>query len=494
MYRRTPVRVIFLTLLLFFAFSTLAVSLLFSAAQAAPSPKITISGPVLQGMLISGERHYLSVEPTQSDGLMILTLAYEPLNTDLQGLINFLVLDEDQLRRFVAGDLNVRTANIASGALLQFDPAGNKMRAAFRGSGHGAYTVIVYNDADIFATYTLEAIGGRLSDGINQTTLPAPAAPVPATPAPAPTETSEASSGGFHTVMTTTVTGELVAPITRHYLTIDPTIRDSRITLNMNYAPESDALDGFVNFVVLTEDGLQRLLRGENIFDLELATGAPVPFVGHANQLTAEFRASGNGPYTAVLYNGAAEPVTYTFSTRNAQIIDRYGQTNESKGAPATPATTATPAATATITSTTANFAPNRNVLLTGLLDQPYEHHYYGLFPNVRDTRVIVTLDYDPRGSDALRDNVNFWVLDEDGLRRVIAGARPEDVEIASGALIPFGVDENKLRGVFKASGRGEYTVIVYNNSEEAAVYSLRVRGGELEDLSKQATSLGTLP
>jgi hypothetical protein len=480
------------------------------SAYAAPTAQddATISGPALAGALApDGDRHYLHVEPIQRDGFIVLTLAFEPLNTDLQGLVNFLVLDEDQLRRFVAGDLDVREENIAGGAPLQFDPVGNKMRASFQDSGRGEYAVIVYNNAAEPVTYTLEAIGGRLVDELDQTTLPSPVESPAATPT-SPAEDADTTTGSASiAVRAATVSGELAPPIARHYIDIDPTIRDGRIDLKMIYEPDSEALAGFVNFVVLDEDGVRRLIRGDDVFDLELAAGSPIPFSDRDNELGARFRASGDGPYTAVLYNGAADPANYTFEARGAALIDLYGQTSESQATPAgvgaqpvAPTPTPDPLPPGgddgdfVLVSNEETADDNRAAVLTGLLDQPFEHHYYGLFPNVRDGKLTVTLDYDPRNSDALRGNVNFWVLDADGLRRVIAGARPEDVDIAAGAVVPFGFDKGKLRAIFNASARGEYTVIVYNNSETAAVYSLQIQGGELEDLSEQAAALGTLP
>ena len=79
-------------------------------------------------------------------------------------------------------------------------------------------------------------------------------------------------------------------------------------------------------------------------------------------------------------------------------------------------------------------------------------------------------------------------MLTEDGLRRVISGARPEDVTLATGALVPFGINEGKLWANFTASGHGNYTVIVYNNSGIPAEYLLTVEGGVLKDEIQQAS------
>ena len=129
---------------------------------------------VLQGQLpTSASRHFLGVEALQRDGVIVLTLSYDPYSDpQMRGLVNFQVLDEDGLRQYLAGgDLDVE--EIASGSLVQFDPVGNKMRAAFQDSGRGDYTAVITNDSTIPMTYTLSALGASLIDDAGQTTLPA---------------------------------------------------------------------------------------------------------------------------------------------------------------------------------------------------------------------------------------------------------------------------------------------------------------------------------
>jgi hypothetical protein len=89
-------------------------------------------------------------------------------------------------------------------------------------------------------------------------------------------------------------------------------------------------------------------------------------------------------------------------------------------------------------------------------------------------------LDYNPRDQEALKGNVNFWVVDEDGMRRVVAGARPEDQALAGGSEVIFGADKGKLQAAFQASGKGTYALIVYNNSAVPATYSVTANGANL--------------
>lgn len=479
----------------------------------------------LQGSLpLRYSAHYLGLEPTVRDGLVILTLAYEPQDQpNLLGFVNFLVLTEDGLRRYLAGE-DARELNIAAGSPLQFDPVGNKMAAAFRDSGRGVYTVIVYNNSELPITYTLTADGAVLVDGSNQTQAPgsstADTAIDPAIDAGQPILPTVARVDEPMAAPPTTlpgaitarrVSGALARPANRHYLTVQPDVRDGLIAFNFRYDPmDVRELIGNINFWILDEDGLRRMIAGVEPGDLNLGTGFPVPFGPFANELQASFNASGSNPYTVIVFNDSDIPTTYVLSAKGGVLMDQYAQTNEAKVAAieqaafnmaaiasATPATVANAPApsaegvTLISTSFVANPLPTLATgveRLTGELVRAYQHHYLGLTPTIRDGLIVLTLDFDPKDSQALSENINFWVLDEDGLRRVISGARPEDVDVAAGSPVQYGADLGKLRAVINSSGRGNYTVIVYNNSDVPARYSLRANGGLLSDETAQTS------
>jgi hypothetical protein len=224
-----------------------------------------------------------------------------------------------------------------------------------------------------------------------------------------------------------------------------------------------------------------------------------------------------------VIYNESVVPAIYALTVNGGIVVDQYGQTNEAKVAAAetaalsgagasnaaplnttiptsvtTPATTTPAADPVTLVSFTDDASePSATTVptvtlgverLAGTLDQAYEHHYLGLVPTIRDGLIVLTLDFDPKDNLALADNLNFWVLDEEGLKRVIIGSRPEDVGIATGSVVRFGADKGKLRAVINASGKGKYTVVVYNNSAVPATYLLRANGGLLSDETAQTT------
>ncbi|MDQ3249302.1 MAG: hypothetical protein M3Q45_08850, partial [Chloroflexota bacterium] len=345
-----------------FCFTLLIGQLVLSAPGAAGrvwaapgAQSVAVSAAELYGAL-SGQHsaHYFGLEATERDAIMVLTLAYAPQdNPDLRGLINFLVLTEDGLRQYLAG-AELAGLNVAAGSPLQFDPVGNKMRAAFRDSGRGQYTVIVYNNATVPVEYTLAVSSGVLYDDANQAqslgednlsqNVDESAASVEAAPL------TPATSTVFNTVRARRVSGALGTVANRHFLALQPGVRDAQLDLQFAYDPQDQpALVGNVNFWVLDEDRMRRMVNGENLRDINLATGFPVPFSPFANQLQAGFLASGYGPYTLVVYNQAPVPATYALTIEGGLLVDQYNQTNEAKAAVAEAAALA-PTALATVT------------------------------------------------------------------------------------------------------------------------------------------------
>lgn len=440
---------------------------------------------------------FLAVEPLIRDGNVVLTLAYDPFDDPkLQGLINLYVLDEDGLRKFLAGG-DLDDEEIAAGSPLPFDAVGNKMRASFTDSGRGSYTVVVFNNSTTPVNYTLSVVGGMLVDDAGQTVVPdevvgdvMPPTFQTATPTPEPDPLADV---GYLPVAARRVTGTLDPLFDRHYLAVDSNIRDEIVRLTMTFNPaDIQAFLGSINFWVLDDDGFRRLIRGDDPREFNVATGFPSPVGEEDNVLLASFRPSGEYNYNVVVFNESGETAAYVLAAEGALLLDNYGQTNESKAAALeqaalTGSTAAQNATTPTVGTGAVDTGALTSPTLTGSLSNPFEHHYFGLTPAVRDGLVILTLDFEPKYNKELAENINFWVLDEDGWRRVLAGARPEDHDIATGATLRFGPERGKLRAVFNASGKGPYTVVVFNNSNVAAQYSLNARGGTLEDAAAQA-------
>lgn len=477
--------------------------------HAAPARQIvTVRGPVLQGELpYQYNAHYLGLEPAVNNGLLSLTLTYDPQNNpNLKGFVNFFVLDEDGLRNFLAGS-DPEPLSIAGGSPVQFDPAGNKMGATFRASGHGQYTVIVYNNSLLPVTYALSVEGGVLIDNANQTLTTAAQTP---TPTAEPTLTVESTPtvvdpiNPLGSASGQRLTGILSNRIGRHYLAAVPGVRDGTVFFNFHYDPlDQPALHGNVNFWVLDEAGLNAIIRGDKPRDVNLATGFPAPFSPFPNDLQANFNASGKDPYTVVVYNQTPITASYELLIDGGLLYDRYGQTLEAKTTAAElassdnalPAATVTPIATeeasptftlvsdtGVIPASTTSVAavPFGVTQLAGNFQGAYEYHYLALWPTLRDGTVTLSLAFDPSDSKALLENLNFWVLTEEGLKQVINGGPPTSYDIATGAYQYFGPYKGKLYASFNASGHGKYTVIVFNNVDMPARYLLNVEGGLL--------------
>ena len=104
--------------------------------------------------------------------------------------------------------------------------------------------------------------------------------------------------------------------------------------------------------------------------------------------------------------------------------------------------------------------------------------------------------DHRPRTADEedLRGAINFLVLTDDGLRRVLAGADPFDLDIAASAPLQFDPIGNKYQAVFKASGKGPYTVIVYNSGGKIGGYTLTALNSVLLDDDSQVKVVAAAP
>jgi hypothetical protein len=545
-----------------------------SAHAASPAQETTQRATTVAGTLSPAGYHYLGLEPSLRDGTVVLTIALEPADDEeLRGALNFMVLTDDGLRRVLAG-ADPFALDIAASAPLQFDPIGNKYQAVFNASGRGQYTVIVYNTGGKIGAYSLTALNGVLFDDANQVRVVA-AAPEPlvapsleASTTPTETMAARVSISEGSPLATSLVSGPVTnaAPsvdalrlsgtldpiLTRHFLSVKPAIRNGDVAIEMVYEPRGRETDGYVNFYILDEDALRRFVYGSDFDDVELAAGVQKPFSPNQNELVAEFTASGSSEYTVVPFSLSPLTVTYVLQVDGGLLVDRYGQTNEAAAAraefaalsaassaanaTATTVTTATqpvsitePAAITptvaapgsqltladgqaiTLVSTgtapadaldlpapqAADSEPNALTTvtqITGALPTPYAHQYWSLVPAIRDGVVVLTMDYSPRGRQELDGRINFWIVDEDGMRRIVSGARPEDVALAAGSEVSFGVDKGKLQAAFQSSGKGQYAVIVYNDSAVPAAYSIVTNGGLLLAPAQESELVQLLP
>ena len=472
------------------------------AATAAPISAGTVltsgvAGGELRSSRLSGtlpnkfSAHYLGLRPELRDFDVNLSLTFDPQTEEAFGLVNFAVLTDDGLRRFLAGE-DPLGLDIASGNEIALTAQRNDLEASFRPTDAGGYTVIVYSRANVPVNYTLTAQNAVLFDDASQAQARAEDIVTP-TPMPTPVALGAASVVGRR------LSGSLDGTFERHYIMVEPEIVDGQVQLRMEFAPlDRPELAGKMSFWVLDEEGVRKLVRGDAPSDINLATGFASPFANFG-ELLASFKATGATDYTAVIFNESGVPATYALNAGGALLVDNYGQTNEAVGAAAELAAlaaadalapTPTPAPPVEIAIDDAELANIRPAGVRGALTTPYAQNYLGLIPNISDGTVTLLLDVDPKDIAEVQENVNFWVLDADGLRRVIAGTPPNQLALATGSRVASGPNEGKLRADFTAVGRNPYTVIIHNDTEIPAAYTLQVVGGGLEDTLGQTTPL----
>jgi uncharacterized surface protein with fasciclin (FAS1) repeats/nucleoid-associated protein YgaU len=312
------------------------------------------------------------------------------------------------------------------------------------------------------------------------------------------------------TELTATVPGGQFAKI---YLGLTPK-EPGTVTVRAEWDRENPGQNG-VGFYVLDEADLTAVVNGGSVQTNNLATGDPSFFQGAPNNVQgAGFRATATG-YTIVLYNDSGADGNVKLSVTNALITDDSGNVTFTAGVPTTEATdaeataaattvaaattAATPAAaTATPEATTAatpvavatTTGPVRATTMEGELPGRDSQHYLGLEPDTRDASIRLTLTFDPQDSSELARRLGFWVLTQDGLKRYIEGESPIDLAVAAGTRDSVtGGAVNVRSAAFTASGTEPYTVIVYNNSNIPATYSLVATGGMLVDDSGQTTT-----
>ena len=282
----------------------------------------------------------------------------------------------------------------------------------------------------------------------------------------------------------TAVTGQL-QPADYHYLGLEPTFRDGTVILTLALEPADDKdLRGAINFIVLDEDGLRRVLAGADPQELDIAASAPLQFDPAGNKYQAMFNASGRNTYTVIVFNTGGKAGGYTLTAINGVLVDDAGQIAVATPVPtgarrrriltttATPTETmaarvsATEGSPLSVSATGGPMTPPAPsvtaVRISGALNDLIYRHFLAVQPAVRDGVVNLQMKYDPRGEET-EGNVNFLVLDEDGMRRFIYGGAIEDQGLAIGLPIPFNPNPNELAASFNASGSNEYTVVPYS-------------------------------
>lgn len=157
-------------------------------AEATPSGAI-ISTEVKGELSTQYSQHYLGLDPDAPDAQITLTLTYDPQDKpELDRGIGFWVLDVNGLRQVEAGArFHEANVSIAAGT-REANAPNNQLRASFKAAGMSRYTVVVYNNSSVPATYVLKAERATLVDESGQVSAVTPSAvTAEATPTPAAT-------------------------------------------------------------------------------------------------------------------------------------------------------------------------------------------------------------------------------------------------------------------------------------------------------------------
>jgi hypothetical protein len=306
------------------------------------------------------DHHYFGLEATEPGGAFAITLVVEPASVLEKNAVNFVVLTEDGMTKFVSG-VDPMAIKTASGSPFLFDKVGNRLTALVPGSTETRYTVVVFNNGKDPAAYTLQVQGGVLVDNAGQS-FSALKVGAPLVEAASEMAVQEAKSVvpveetlvkfegvvkrmGIakpakmismlrellpEAVQARQVSGALNNAQERHYLNLATDMGGDEILLTLRYESSGGA-PTHLNFWVMTQDGVRHLVQGGLAQELNLATGLPV--AGEPGVYQARLRMAQGMLYTVVVFSEGMTEADYTLAVQGGILMDRYGQTREAHAA-----------------------------------------------------------------------------------------------------------------------------------------------------------------
>lgn len=346
------------------------------AAWAAPVAQEEVRAQAVSGVLTGGQfaKVWLGLEPETRNMNVVVTTEWG-LDLPAEKGVGFYVLDDNGLNRVVTGAADVRDANMGVGSRASSTSPANQLQYTFNATASN-YTIVLYNDSATDANFTLSVTNAVITDDQGQvrdlSATPTPAdgdeaatdeetedteaTEAAATPEPAATAVTTATTTTTSTTTTTettvaettveeaaptaigvpgvvraqTMRGELTEQNEQHYLALEPSERDGRVTLTLSYDPQdSSELSRRLNFWVLSEASFNQIRTGTgstNPGQLALAAGSSEPGLA-GNQRRAVFTASGTGTYTVIVYNNSTVPATYELQVDGGILVDDSLQT-----------------------------------------------------------------------------------------------------------------------------------------------------------------------
>ncbi|MBV7330371.1 fasciclin domain-containing protein [Chloroflexi bacterium TSY] len=359
--------------------------LLASPAWLLESNKVSAQNQELRATIVTGtltggvfDKHWLAVVPSFPGAQVRIQVDWDRPNALTNG-VGFWVLDPVGLNN-VLGGRQARDVSLAAGDDV-YQGGDNQMDASFNAFGETTYTVIPFNDSATDASYTMTVENATIVDDSGQVTDPT-------APAVVPTSTEETSTGEESTsdsdettaVQTSTdsaantttestavpvasvdsstpsstnassdttpsisvstdpvevreveLSGKLPVKDSVHYIGLEPNGRDVDIELVMAIDPQDQQeVLRRMNYFVIREQDLNLLGGSTRESDIAIAAGnRRVGF--RENERVANFNASGEGAYVALVQNTSEIPASYTLSVKGGILIDDSGQTDNAQ-------------------------------------------------------------------------------------------------------------------------------------------------------------------
>jgi uncharacterized surface protein with fasciclin (FAS1) repeats/nucleoid-associated protein YgaU len=314
-------------------------------------------------------------------------------------------------------------------------------------------------------------------------------------------------------IVSSSVRGELNEQFAKHYLELRVTNPGNQVRIVMEVNPQDrQELDNRASFYVFDEAGFNRLVNSGDTSN-NLAVGA-LQSTGGVKQRVAII-ADPVGSFTVVPFNDSNVSMDYTLTVENGVFVDGSGDqvtnalgTSQTVAQPAEAAATATPAAavtttvtaTATVTPTTvaAPAAAEATVVqvvsrvvrvaeLEGELNERFAKHYFELETEDISRPVVLEMTYNPQDQQAVDTGLNFYVLTQEQFARWTSTSQPNT---SVGSLLS-GTPKTKRANIEQPLRN--YTVVVSNDSDIAADYTLTVQNAILIDESGQSTTAQAL-
>ena len=320
-----------------------------SAFAAGMTQTNTVRAAELSGTLDSSStRHYLTLEPSERDADVVLTLVFGPQSDGrIANHANFWVLTQSALQSTIDASVPYYQVALAAGSPISNRNDDYKVQANFKVTGKESYVVIVYSKAPVPVNYTLTAQNAVLVDSSSQTQtssatetaqasatteetmVPQSTMTPQATTTQQPTMTPATSMGANPTVTaslpstsvqdTKTVVDTSTGNGQQLYYTIVPTSNDVDVTVNFDYDPKDNGeLNNQINFFIFDNNGLDQLRAGARPEFANLGAGGLVD--GSSTKRSATFRAVGQQPYVVMVMNRSNVPATFTLTVTGANF------------------------------------------------------------------------------------------------------------------------------------------------------------------------------